>query len=126
MLMEDDRDDEEWAEDEEDNKNFAIDPVSTASSSLQRFAKDMGEKTTLAAIGPIIAELRKPDASNAQKRANYTVIGLIAETCEASFKANLMEQMMTLSVGIQSTNVRVKFAALQALAELMDVLAPKV
>jgi hypothetical protein len=54
------------------------------------------------------------------------VIGLIAETCEESFKENLQEQMMTLAIGVQSANIRVKYAALQALAELMEVLAPKV
>ena len=67
MLMEDDRDDETWAEEVDDADKLATDPVSTASSSLQRFAADLGEKTTLAAVTPIIAELRKPNATNIQK-----------------------------------------------------------
>ncbi len=34
--------------------------------------------------------------------------------------------MMTLAIGIQNKNIRVKYAALQALANLMDVLAPTI
>ena len=86
----------------------------------------MGEKTTLLAITPILAELRKPDATMLQKAAVFQVIGLIAEPCRESFMANIQEQMVILSVGVMDKNIRVKHAALHALGCLMDILAPTI
>jgi hypothetical protein len=57
MLMEDDRDDATWAEEAEEGQT-AIDSVSTACSAIERFSADLGEKTLLPALHPIIAELR--------------------------------------------------------------------
>ena len=68
----------------------------------------------------------KPDANVVQQTAVFQVIGLIAETCKDSYKENINEQMTLLSQGVINENVRVKYAALEALACLMDVLSPVV
>ena len=56
MLMEMPDDMNAWLEEVEDHDKMGTDSVSTASSSIQRLAEDLGEKTTLACCQPIIAE----------------------------------------------------------------------
>ena len=125
MLMEINTDDAEWQEEAEDYQCLATNPVSTASHSIARLSADLGEKTTLACCQPIITECVKSEAP-IQRQAGYCLLGLISETCKESYAKNLNEAMQMASAGVQDSNQRVRYAALGALASLMEHLSPYV
>ena len=125
MLMEVTTDDAEWLTEAEDIENFETNPASTAKSSIERLSADLGEKTTLACCQPIIAEAVRADEA-VRKQAGYTLLGLIAETCQESFEKNLNEAMQMATAGVQDASQRVRYAGLGALASLMENLSPSV
>jgi len=74
---------------------------------------------------PIITECVRSETS-AQRQAGYCLLGLIAETCKESYAKNLNEAMQMASAGVQDPDQRVRYAALGALAALMEHLSPYV
>lgn len=54
------------------------------------------------------------------------MLGLISETCKESYAKNLAEAMKMVSDGVQDSDLRVRYAALGALAELLAHLSPYV
>ena len=103
MLMEVTTDDAEWLAEAEDIDNFETNPASTAKSSIERLSADLGEKTTLACCQPIIAEAVRSDEA-VRKQAGFTLLGLIAETCQESFEKFLTETMQTATAGVQDAD----------------------
>lgn len=99
------------------------DPVSTAMSSLTRLSEDLGGKTTLECAQPILAQTVFSD-DWVKAQAGYTLLGLISSATKDSLNTSMQETMETVGKGIQNANMRVRYAALNALGMLSTDLAP--
>ena len=123
MLMEVEKDDETWINSAEEEDISATGPSSTAIDALKRISVDLGEKTTLAIIQPMIGQCSVSE-NWVEKQAGFMMMGLIAESCQGSIRKNLDSSIMFACKGLQETNMRVKHASLFAMTNLFEILAP--
>ena len=88
MLTEVEQDEETWKEAVESKDMLGSDVFSTGISAIQRFSKDIGEKKTLEATTSLVTKLIQSE-NWVERQAGLTLSGLIAESCNESFKKNL-------------------------------------
>jgi len=123
MLMEVEKDDATWEDQEEDADMVGKDAVSTAMSSILRLSEDLGSKTVIACTDPIIAELmQSPDWSKVQ--AGFVMIGVTS----AATKGNdsYMEEKMKGFFNINQMSQRIQYSAMLALGMIFANWAPTV
>ena len=123
MLMEVETDDSVWLESQDDQDNLGKDPYSTAMNSLTRLCDDIGGKTTLECAQPLLGQT-VPSTEWVKQQAGYILLGVISRATKEGLKKSMQETMDAIGRGIQSPNMRVRFAALHALGLLSIDLAP--
>lgn len=114
---------EAWLAEEELEVQAKQDPASVAAESLQRMSVFLGEKTMLACC----SELLKSAISSTEWKEQwmgYKFLGMLAEACQKSFKANMSEIAKMACSGLIINNDRIRFEALQCTGFLIDTLSP--
>lgn len=118
-------DPEAWAaEIEEEELQAKNDPCSVASEALARISDDLGEKTTIACVTDLI----KQAISNEKwtiRQAGFLMLGMVADTCEKTFRKNRDEIVKMAAGGVLDAEARVRYESLTCLGLLLNVLSPE-
>jgi hypothetical protein len=107
-----------WEASLEDEMGTKSDAYSTAVSSIGRISAQLKEKFTLAASQGLIGECIGHGDWTA-KQAGFIALGLIVESCKDNLKAQMEAAMQQVCGGLEGDHVRVKYARLFALANLL-------
>lgn len=114
----------EWSNRIEADELSKTDVHSCAKLSLARFAKSIGEKTTIAATTELL-KASIVDGNWKVRHAGYFFLGYLAEACKTSFAENLDEIMRMAASGCVDPHPRVKYAGLTCLGLMLQEQAPK-
>lgn len=115
---------EEWATRVEQEELSKTDVHSSSKLALSRFAKSIGEKTTISATTEIIKNAITAEQWYV-RHAGYYFLGYLNESCKTSFGDNLDEIMRMAASGCVDNHPRVRFAGLACLGLLLSEQAPK-
>jgi hypothetical protein len=102
---------EEWSKEKEEEDIVRTDPHAVAREALIRFARQMGETTTIEASSELIKQNIVSDDWK-RRQAGYYYLGYIAEACKKIFATNLEETMKMAAAGVVDDHPRVKYAGL--------------
>lgn len=123
MLTECETDMDVWAETFEEENGTNNNAYSTAISNLDRLSVQMKQTLTLEACGSLISECLKHSDWNV-RQAGYMTSGLITASCKDHMRSNMDVAFQSACQGISDAHVRVKYAALFNLTQLLDHLKP--
>jgi hypothetical protein len=125
MLCEIEEDEETWASTNEESEISKNDVHSIARSAFVRISTQLGEKTMMSTMSPLIKACISSDKWQ-EKQAGFLVVGLISEACKGAMKKNLTECVKMVCMGIVDSNSRVRYSSLTGLAMLLTELGSQV
>lgn len=80
---------QEWADQPFENRTGKDDPSSVAQDALERLADRLGERTIIQCSSQLIFEAVNNQNSWQFRQAGFTFLGLIAESCDKTFKKEI-------------------------------------